>query len=275
MKKIFITFTFIGSFTCYGQNFLNGDFEINTAVTDQINLTNTAYNDMMANSVSFGTVGDVDIITTTSYCQASAQQGSWYVALTGGGTDAISLELSAPLITGEFYTVSFYDRWGSPPSSTVYPFQIGQSTTSSSFDTVIYTAPNSAECIWTLRTFTFMAPNNGQFITVKLSDGGVSDTWCHIDNFTIQQTTSINSYNQNSPVQIFPNPFTSQTTITFPLQQTNTIIKIINSLGEEIRTINFTGKQLVIDKAEMKAGIYFVQTTDEQKHIWKNKVVIQ
>ncbi len=76
-------------------------------------------------------------------------------------------------------------------------------------------------------------------------------------------------------ISIYPNPFTSQTTINFSAEQKNTTIKITDLLGKEIKTINFTGRQLVIDKAEMKAGIYFVQTTDEKKNITNNKIIIQ
>ena len=32
-------------------------------------------------------------------------------------------------------------------------------------------------------------------------------------------------------------------------------------LGKEIKTLNFTGKQCIIEKGTMQAGIYFVQIT--------------
>ncbi len=76
-------------------------------------------------------------------------------------------------------------------------------------------------------------------------------------------------------ISIYPNPFTSQTTISFSEQQINTTIKITDILGQVITTIHFTGRQLVIDKAEMKAGIYFVQTTDEKKNVTNKKIIIQ
>lgn len=88
-------------------------------------------------------------------------------------------------------------------------------------------------------------------------------------------TVSINNINKQETISIFPNPFTSQTTINFADEQMNTSIKITNILGKEIKTINFTGRQLVIDKEEMEAGIYFVQTTDKQKRIINNKIIIQ
>ena len=87
-------------------------------------------------------------------------------------------------------------------------------------------------------------------------------------------TTSINENNFNS-FELYPNPTTAQTTINFAVEQKNTTIRITDVLGKEIKTINFTGKQLTIEKGELKQGIYFVQTTDEQKNICNRKVVIQ
>ena len=39
----------------------------------------------------------------------------------------------------------------------------------------------------------------------------------------------------------------------------HTTIKITDILGKEIKTINVTGKQCVIEKGEMSNGIYFVR----------------
>ena len=39
-----------------GQSFLNGDFENNTAVIDQINITNPVFNSFMSDCNGFGTV---------------------------------------------------------------------------------------------------------------------------------------------------------------------------------------------------------------------------
>ncbi len=120
---------------------------------------------------------------------------------------------------------------------------------------------------------------------------GDSCEYCHIIGKdylgNIYRTTGFNLIVQNAStalvpdlskettMTIAPNPFTSQTTITFSELQKKTTIRITDLLGQEIKIINFTGKQLVIDKAEMKAGIYFVQTTDEQKNICNKKIIIQ
>ena len=164
------------------QTFLNGDFESNNAAVDRLNLANSQYNNFMLNSTAFGTLGNMDIITSNSYC-GSAQHGRWYVALTGGGTDAISLKLSTPLIAGETYGISFYDRLCIPISVVPNPVQIGLSDTDDNFGTVIYSA---SEPIyeWTLRSFSFIAPNNGQYVTVSVKEGDSFNTWCQVDNFS-------------------------------------------------------------------------------------------
>ncbi len=183
MKKFYSALLFLLLIlTGKAQTFLNGDFENNTAGgNDQINLTNAAFNGMMASTTAFGTYGDMDIITSATW-SGLAQSGSWYIALTGSGTDMVAMQLSAPLVAGNSYSISFYDRGAS--GYTPYPFQIGQSTNSTSFGTAIYTAPVAPTIgVWTERVFTFIAPNNGQYITCTMTAGGLGD-WAHTDNFT-------------------------------------------------------------------------------------------
>ncbi len=85
----------------------------------------------------------------------------------------------------------------------------------------------------------------------------------------------INEHISQETILIYPNPFTLQTTINFAEEQKNTTIRITDVLGKEIKIINFTGKQLIIDKGDMKAGIYFVQTLDEKKKLTNNKIIIR
>ena len=169
--------------TTFAQTFLNGDFENNTAGFDQINMSNAAFNSTMANTTAFGTYGDMDIITSPTYC-GLCQSGLWYTSLTGSATDAIAMELSAPLVAGNSYTISFWDKgcWGTY-STTGPPVEIGVSNSSTSFGTSVYNAPNPLNGTWVQRTFTFTAPISGLYITVQLSAGGLSD-WTQIDNFT-------------------------------------------------------------------------------------------
>lgn len=87
--------------------------------------------------------------------------------------------------------------------------------------------------------------------------------------------TAVTEISTGSGITIYPNPFTLQTTIAFSEEQKNCTIKIMDVLGKEIKTINFTGKQLLLEKGEMKKGIYFVQLVDSNKNVVNKKIAVQ
>jgi gliding motility-associated-like protein len=175
---IFIFLVCIG-LTARSQSFLNGSFENSATTTNIINTTNANYTSVMNNSSAFGTFGNMDIITSCTW--GCPTYGSWYVSLTGNGTDAISMELSQSLVSGNTYSFTFYDRKHQSYQCT--PIQIGLSTSATAFGTLVWTASATAtNSTWVQRTVTFVAPNNGSYITVKQS-GGTTGFWAHIDNF--------------------------------------------------------------------------------------------
>jgi hypothetical protein len=94
-------------------------------------------------------------------------------------------------------------------------------------------------------------------------------------NDDINTTVHIANVNNNNDLTIYPNPFTLQTTISFSTDQKNTLIKITDILGREIKSFPFSGKQFIIEKAEMNPGIYFVQVIDQNKKVTNKKIIIQ
>ena len=92
---------------------------------------------------------------------------------------------------------------------------------------------------------------------------------------TVDNCTGINSNTTNNNISIYPNPFTSESTISFSSEQKHITIKIVDVVGKEIKTINFNGKQCVIEKGTMQSGIYFVQISDENKNIVNRKIVVE
>jgi gliding motility-associated-like protein len=177
------------NFSSAAQTFLNGDFEINTAGSDQINIGNAAFNGFMSNTIAFGSYGDMDIISSATYC-GLAQNGAWYVAFTGSSTDAITMQLSSPLVAGTSYTITFWDRgcYGTYAASSP-AVQLGVSTVPGAAGTPVYTAPLPANGTWVQRTATFVAPVSGAYISVLLPAGGLGD-WTQVDNFTFTTTTT-------------------------------------------------------------------------------------
>ena len=96
------------------------------------------------------------------------------------------------------------------------------------------------------------------------------------DSLTIHVSgAGINEITGNSSISISPNPFTSATTITFSEEQKNTTVKITDVLGKEIKTVNVMGKQCVIEKGEMRAGVYLVRIMDEKRNVVNRKMVVE
>jgi photosystem II stability/assembly factor-like uncharacterized protein len=75
-------------------------------------------------------------------------------------------------------------------------------------------------------------------------------------------------------VKIYPNPFTTQTTISFQNPQTNTLIRISDLLGREIKTIRFSGQELTIQRNDMVAGTYIITLVDQNNRQMSAKIII-
>ena len=94
----------------------------------------------------------------------------------------------------------------------------------------------------------------------------------HINSSTV----GINPLNkENNGITISPNPFTSETNISFSTEQKNTTIKIMDVVGKEIKTVLFSGKSFIIEKGTMQSGIYFVKITFENKNVVNRKIIVE
>ena len=77
-------------------------------------------------------------------------------------------------------------------------------------------------------------------------------------------------------IDIYPNPITAQFTISFSKAQMNSTIKIIDLLGNVVKTIsNVQEKQIQIDKGTMEDGVYFLQILDDSNNIINKKIIVQ
>lgn len=117
---------------------------------------------------------------------------------------------------------------------------------------------------------TYTATSSGSYAVV-VSQNGCSDT----SSCYYIAVAGVTENNFANTINIYPNPFSSQTAVTFTQQQKNTTIKIIDVLGKELKSINFTGKQSIIEKGEMRPGIYFLEIYDENKNLANKKIIVQ
>jgi arylsulfatase A-like enzyme len=76
-------------------------------------------------------------------------------------------------------------------------------------------------------------------------------------------------------INVYPNPFSFQTTITFNKEQINTTVKIFDLYGKELRSICFSGKHLMIDKGNLVNGIYFVEMVDLDGNVVFRNFIVQ
>lgn len=238
------------------QNFLNGDFENNTAVVDQINVSNAAFNGFMANTIAFGPSGNMDIIQSNTYC-GFRQSGCWYIGFTGLANDAISMRLSAPLVAGTTYNISFWEKACTPFSCGPLPMEIGLSTVNNAFGTNIFTSPLSISGVWTQRTFAFVAPNNGQFITVRMT-AGTGCNWVQMDNFSFPpfntsivcspmpiELTSFEAKAVNNSVELNWRTATELNNDFFTLERSRDgiefeTVSVVNGAGNSTRSIDYS-----------------------------------
>ena len=84
--------------------------------------------------------------------------------------------------------------------------------------------------------------------------------------------SEMNNYQFNFTIS--PNPFTSQTTITFSEDKPHSL-KLTDLLGKDLKTWHFTGKELKLERGDLKSGIYFLQITDEKNKVTNKKIVIE
>lgn len=76
-------------------------------------------------------------------------------------------------------------------------------------------------------------------------------------------------------IDVYPNPFTSQCTITFFEEQKNTKVILSDLSGKEVRSINFSGKILNFEKGDLSPGTYFIEVIDQRNTEMRKKITIQ
>ncbi len=208
------------------QKFLNGDFENNSSGANfcNFNMSNAAFTSTMSNTVAYGVANQCDIINAAnSSCSigfGSSQSGNWFTALAvgiSGDADAFTMELCCPLIAGNTYTMSFWDK-GAANEASPNPIVIGVSNANNLQGIPVYTGPVPTIGAWNLRTFTFIAPIAGSFISVEIATSS-SPQWTNVDNFQIASTC--NAITTNA---ILGSPFCSCTTINVPFTSTGIFV---------------------------------------------------
>lgn len=113
--------------------------------------------------------------------------GNWHVgvhASTSGLEDAFSFDLNSSVSAGTSYNLSFWATANSSFDPGTEPLEIGISSNSTSFGTLVFSTGMLPVDTWTFYSTTFVAPISGGFLTVRAS-GAPTGTWVHIDGFQL------------------------------------------------------------------------------------------
>ncbi|MBI4946004.1 MAG: T9SS type A sorting domain-containing protein [Bacteroidetes bacterium] len=87
--------------------------------------------------------------------------------------------------------------------------------------------------------------------------------------------SGINEIYNNNSITIFPNPFSTQTTLQTTTSCKNTTLTVYNSLGQQVKQLtNITGKSITLHRDNLPSGLYFIRLTQENKTLATDKLII-
>ena len=189
-KKIFLTLFCINVITfCSAQNFVNGSFELNTGFCI-VNGDNATITSNVTGIDAYGCGNEMDLMNNTCG-YGTAYEGNYFLCFANGAytcPDACTMQLDAPLVAGNTYTISYYDRgWDFYQP---VPLEVGVSTVAGTAGTIVYTSPAPTTGVWSQRVFSFVAPNSGQYISFAAEYNNTR--WTHIDSLNIYSGCSAN-----------------------------------------------------------------------------------
>lgn len=110
---------------------------------------------------------------------------------------------------------------------------------------------------------------NGSYAVIVTGLNGCTDT----SACEVIQNVGLNEL-ENDNFKIYPNPFSTSTTLSFEDHQTNTNIIVLDALGKELMAINFSGTEMMIYNQKWNSGIYFIQITNQEGIVLTKKIQV-
>lgn len=265
MKTKFLFFALMISLSSYGQQFINGSFEQNTVAND----TSIYCPDLSkVMNDSYGLLGWVTVSNDT-ICQDSittASDGKEYLSYFGIGkhdstkqTPDFNLGLTTNLTAGNVYNISFDAH---SPSTKWGMIEIGVTNDTAVLGSKLdYVLIDTSSC-WKTYSVAITPQVNANYISVRVvsSDPNNNPTIMgNLDNFSITNSTGLETEKTVNDIRMFPNPAENS----FTVVSANTGKFLISDMhGRTVKTASFNTQ---VDMSEEPAGMYFIRSLNSEK----------
>ncbi len=137
-------------------------------------------------------------------------------------------------------------------------------------------------CFW-LSYNHFKAGQTNNWIYYSLSTQNnvpalLNDSWVvnrdEID-YSACLTTSINEQSLHESIFVFPNPFTTETSLHTDHILNNATLTVYNCFGQTVKQIkNIAGQTVTFHRDNLPSGFYFIHLTQDNKEIIREKIII-
>jgi len=279
----------------FGQDFVNGGFEKN-GNNCIINASVEVFNANVKNTHAFGSFRKPDI-ASTNCGSGDAKEGNWFIGLAtnvekGVTSEAVTLELTQPLLKGNQYNLSFWTRGRGAISPNI---ELGLSNTDSSQGQVFYTVDASAiGNDWRQVVIRFTAAEEGKYVSVRVNNN-TSNCGVWLDGFKMstvfvpENVVVVDPMNKNTvPVQndhnktavntigeIYPNPSAGIFKVN---ADSNSLLSltVFNTLGTTVEEHKSTDDQPIpssIDLSNQQPGLYFVELATAEGKVTRRIIV--
>jgi Secretion system C-terminal sorting domain len=97
-----------------------------------------------------------------------------------------------------------------------------------------------------------------------------------VDKADLASTEELESDFQPNSLEIYPNPFTSETMIRSDRYLKGAQLTVYNIYGQAVKQMeNITGNMIVLTRDDLPAGLFYVQLREENRTVGSGKIIIQ
>ena len=97
----------------------------------------------------------------------------------------------------------------------------------------------------------------------------------YLHKYQVQNTTGYDEIRKYFELNVYPNPFSSSTTLRTDNLLKNATLTVYNLCGQTVKQIkNISGQTVILSRDNLPSGLYFIRLTEENKIIAVDKLVI-